>query len=396
MNINKKQYNQSKFGYAFYDFANSGYVLLFQSFLFPLFLSSFYSNATDSAEIWGYVLFASNLIAILAAPIIGRIADLKNRIKIFSVLIIIVAILAFFSVLSANIALILVLFIIFNSSFELSQSLYDSFLNVISKNKDEKIEISTFSWGFGYVGGILFVITYFVLDKLKVDTKYILAVASILYLLFSYISVYLLKKVSNNHENLETESKKNILALKVPKEIVFSLVIYFIVFVATTAVINFSSIYFNKELQIEQKTIGAIMLAGQLLAFPLTILSGRVAKRLGIVNTIKICLIIWCLGLFAMAFSKTVTHIGIVVFIFSFVIGSTQSLIRAHFSNVVENINISENYGYYGISNKAGSLLSPLLVSTSISLTGSIRYVFFVIIAIIIIGLLMTNKLEKK
>jgi UMF1 family MFS transporter len=138
-----------------------------------------------------------------------------------------------------------------------------------------------------------------------------------------------------------------------------------------------------------------IMLAGQLLAFPLTILSGKMAKKFGILNTIRYCLIVWGIGLVCLVFAKTVIHVGIIVFIFSFVIGSTQSLIRAHFSTIINTNRISEYYGYYGVSNKTGALISPLLVTLSIEILGSIRYVFSVIFILILIGYIITNKLER-
>ncbi|MBP8892562.1 MAG: MFS transporter [Saprospiraceae bacterium] len=391
------QLYKNKLGYAFYDFANSGYVLLFQAFLFPLFISSHYTDSSAAAQVWGYILFFSNLLAILSAPLIGRVADLKDRIKIFSILILSVSLLSFLSVLNNNVLVILIFFVIFNSSFELSQSIYDSFLNVISKNRDEKIDISTFAWGFGYLGGILFVLVYFVLNKNGIENKYILASAALLYFIFSFLSVFLLKKADQAHTRtfVNEMTNKNLKLFKLSKEIIYSLVIYFIVFLSTTAIINFSTLFFNKELHIEEKTIGMIMLAGQLLAFPLTILSGKMAKKFGILNTIRYCLIVWGIGLVCLVFAKTVIHVGIIVFIFSFVIGSTQSLIRAHFSTIINTNRISEYYGYYGVSNKTGALISPLLVTLSIEILGSIRYVFSVIFILILIGYIITNKLER-
>jgi MFS-type transporter involved in bile tolerance (Atg22 family) len=226
------QLYKNKLGYAFYDFANSGYVLLFQAFLFPLFISSHYTDSSAAAQVWGYILFFSNLLAILSAPLIGRVADLKDRIKIFSILILSVSLLSFLSVLNNNVLVILIFFVIFNSSFELSQSIYDSFLNVISKNRDEKIDISTFAWGFGYLGGILFVLVYFVLNKNGIENKYILASAALLYFIFSFLSVFLLKKADQAHTRtfVNEMTNKNLKLFKLSKEIIYSLVIYFIVF----------------------------------------------------------------------------------------------------------------------------------------------------------------------
>lgn len=397
MNIQNNKFKNKKLGYALYDFANSGYVLLFQSFLFPLLLSSFVTDTAVAERNWGLVLLTSNLIAVLLAPVIGRVADLKNRIKIFSITILIAALLSFFSVLAFEYTFLLVAFIIFNVSFELSQSLYDSFLSVISSDKKERIGISTFAWGFGYLGGVLFVIVYFILNKLQVDNNIILAVASILYLFFSYLAIRNIRKNTDLQKEtsvLETGFKR-LLAIKLPKEFIPILLIYFIVFLGTTAIVNFSSLFFNKELLITETRVGAVMLGAQVLAFPLTILFGKIAQMKGIVKTLRLCIVIWCIGILAMYFSKTLVHIIFVAFIFSFIIGSTQSLIRAHYSNLVKG-NISEMFGFYGMSNKLGAVLSPLLITLSVSTTGSIRNSFFIIFILMLVALILSKFLKEE
>jgi UMF1 family MFS transporter len=208
------------------------------------------------------------------------------------------------------------------------------------------------------------------------------------------LSVRRLKKVKPV-QNIPIAKQQSKFKLNITKQMIYNLTVYLFVFVAITAVVNFSALYFKRELGIDEKIIGGIMLGGQLIAFPLTILAGKIAKKMGIKRALQACLIVWIIGLVVMSNATSILHVCIVVFIISFVIGSTPSLIRAHFSLLVDDKNMSEQFGYYGIANKSGSILSPLIVSLSISTFGSIRDVYVVLIVMMAVAIMVSFKLKE-
>lgn len=381
MNTNKKII------YGLYDFANSGYVIMFQSFLFPLYL---YDNGGTTSE-WASLLLISNLVAILFAPFIGRIADLKDRVNIFFYLIVAVILFCSFSLLTTKVAIIFLTFLICNISFELTQSIYDSFLNYLSDNKNEKISISSFAWGFGYLGGVLSVLLYFVLNKFQIEKNIILIFCLGLYSLFSLLSVYMLKHVKKG-----TQISKQPFKFMMPDRItILNLFIYLVIFVAISSTVNFSSTYFKQELHIDEKIVGGIMLMGQVLAFPLTIFMGNLAKKYRIKQILQISILIWILSMILLYFANSVSHIVAVVVLLSFVIGTTPSLIRAHFALTVKNENMSEQYGYYGVANKSGSVFAPLIVTTVLAFSNNFKTVYLIIFILLLLTFILSYFIKQ-
>ena len=156
----------NKFGFAFYDFSNSGYVMIFQTFLFPLLIASVISDTSlKPGEIWGWAVTTSVVIAVILAPLIGRVADQRNKSIPFAILVTGVGILSFIApiFISNKILLLLMVFIVFNAMFELTQSLYNAFLRDIANSHRAINKLSTFAWGFGYLGGVLFALVYLAL-----------------------------------------------------------------------------------------------------------------------------------------------------------------------------------------------------------------------------------------
>ena len=69
--------------WAFYDFANSSYVLIFQAFLLPTFFSTILFAKGYSLSAWGIANGISTAIGILLAIVLGKYADKHSRLKVF-------------------------------------------------------------------------------------------------------------------------------------------------------------------------------------------------------------------------------------------------------------------------------------------------------------------------
>ena len=75
--------------WAFYDFANSSYVLIFQSFLIPLLFSKLLIDQGYDKLSWGLANGLSTFLGVLLSIIIGRFADIKDRLSTFKYIVII-------------------------------------------------------------------------------------------------------------------------------------------------------------------------------------------------------------------------------------------------------------------------------------------------------------------
>ena len=153
--------------WAFYDFANSSYVLIFQAFLLPVFFSTVLLGEGYSLSSWGVANGVSTVVGVLLAILLGRYADKNDRLKVFKF--IIFACFAGMVILSLCVnvlaSAVFYLYILTNSLFITSLSLSDSILPHVS-DKKSSYEYSGFAWGFGYLGGIASLIVVVVLQKM--------------------------------------------------------------------------------------------------------------------------------------------------------------------------------------------------------------------------------------
>jgi len=391
-----EQLNKDKWYFSLYDFSNSGYVLIFQSFLFPIFLISLNQDyIANTTALWSWIVAISTVIAIILSPFIGKLADIRNRSLVFAFLVLITGVTAIFTpiIFSNSIILIVISFIIFNCTFELSQTVYDSFLKNFAKDSNIITSISTFAWGFGYLGGVLFAVVYLMLNKLELSTNVILSFSAFMYLIISVPSILYFRKTIDN-KPIEAHKFRNLLKVRPP--IPWSkIIIYWIIADCVGTIIYFAGLFAHSEIGLEVNTIGMLMLATQLLALPLTILSGKVANRIGHIRTIQLCLIVWSFILIGLFFASSLIHMILLMILVAFVIGSTQSILRAKYANNVNRDNASQGFGFYAVAQKSAAVVSPLLVGAVILLTGQIRFAFIIIFILVIIAIILSGKLEK-
>jgi len=390
--MNAKKY----LGFGSYDFSNSGYVLIFQSFLFPVFFTEQLHIWFKSPEIaWGMVVSISTVIAILFAPRVGAFGDRLSRSLIFGTCVTIVGIVAVLVSLGNFIGPIVVLlgFLLFNAVFEISQSLYDSFLKDLAKDETETVRLSSFAWGFGYLGGALFAGLYFLFDHLQFEINHMLTFFAIAYLVLSIPAVLFFRK-QDNRQTIYSESRIGIInliilfiKLRTESPISFrKLVIYWLVVDAVSGVMYFAPLYLINEINLSKTTVGGLLLIAQIAAAPITYFVGLAANRWGLVLTIRITLVGWIAALIGIFMA---TSLGGVIFSMVpmvFVIGSTQALLRAHYSMHVPISKAGEGFGYYAIAQKSAAVITPLLISAIILVTGNIRSAFAFLAIIIFIA----------
>lgn len=391
----KLQSKRLRFGS--YDFSNSGYVLIFQSFLFPIVLAKAASNNTEAQTLWAWIVTSSSIVAIVAAPFVGRSADLLGKWRVFAVAVAIAGILASLSpiVLAKNLILLALSFLVFNTIFEWTQSLYDSFLLNFGKTRAEITSLSTFGWGFGYVGGALFAIAYLILSRKGVSASFSLALLGVLFLLTSIPAILTFRRAEQDVGRTYTRaSLKKILSTSSPvpwRE----LLIYWVIADSTAAVIYFAPLYMQQEIGLTTQRMGMLFLAAQVVAFPMTILMGKFAVMKGTMKVIRWCLLIWLAAVVGLYAAHSLQGLIPVMFAFSLVIGSTQAILRAHYAARVKLEHSGEGLGYYAVAQKSASVAAPAMVAGVLMLGGTLRSAFLVLAGFILLAFIVAFRLPE-
>jgi UMF1 family MFS transporter len=146
------------FGWAMYDFANSGYTTVV---ITAVFAAYFVGGVAQKAEwatfAWTLALSISYALVMLTMPSLGAYADLRAAKKRLLMLVTMGCVLATAGLAYAQpgtVALAMVLIIVSNTFFVYGESLIASFLPELAR-PDALGKVSGWGWSFGYFGGML-------------------------------------------------------------------------------------------------------------------------------------------------------------------------------------------------------------------------------------------------
>ncbi len=146
------------FGWAMYDFANSGYTTVVITAVFAAyFVGGIAKGAEWATFVWTLALSVSYAIVMLTMPSLGAMADLRASKKKLLMLftagcVLSTAALAFAG--PGSVALAFVLIVVSNTFYSYGESLTASFLPELAK-PDGMGKVSGWGWSFGYFGGML-------------------------------------------------------------------------------------------------------------------------------------------------------------------------------------------------------------------------------------------------
>jgi UMF1 family MFS transporter len=146
------------FGWAMYDFANSGYTTVVLTAVFnAYFVGVVVGNAAWGTLVWTLALAASSLLVMMTMPAIGAWADLhgsKKRWLMFSTMGCVVGTSALAFAGPGDVVLAIVAVIVSNLFFAYGESLTAAFLPELAR-PESMGRVSGWGWSFGYFGGML-------------------------------------------------------------------------------------------------------------------------------------------------------------------------------------------------------------------------------------------------
>jgi MFS transporter, UMF1 family len=146
------------FGWAMYDFANSGYTTVVLTAVFnAYFVAAVAGNATWATLAWTLALGASRALVMLTMPAIGAWADLhaaKKRLLMVTTAACVVATAALAGVGQGDVALAIALIVASNLFYAYGETLTAAFLPELAR-PDAIGRVSGWGWSFGYFGGML-------------------------------------------------------------------------------------------------------------------------------------------------------------------------------------------------------------------------------------------------
>ncbi|HOM05104.1 MAG TPA: MFS transporter [Candidatus Kapabacteria bacterium] len=428
MSISNKR---ERLGWYFYDWANSAFpTTVITVFLGPYITSiannvavngqiNVYGISIASGSYYPYLVSISVFLQVFFLPIIGSIAD-KTRAKKL-----ILGITAYIGAL-ATLSLFFLdgnqyifggwMFVIANIAFGASIVVYNSILNDIS-TIDERDEVSSKGWAFGYIGGGLLLLINLVFfsnaENFGISTsdavRICLASAGAWWAVFTLFPLLWIRNYKNQLSSKDKRPIKIIKggfeqfintfknAKKYPRTLYF-LIAYLMYNDGVQAVIALAAQFGQEELGLEMSFLTFVILIVQFVAFGGALFFGKLANYLGTKKALAISIIIWiCAIIFAFGFLYGKTEFLILGLTIGLVMGGTQALSRSLFSKIIPKNQEAEYFSFYEISERGTSWLAPLLFGLVYQFTASYRLAILSLLVFFVIGLymLLRVKLEK-
>lgn len=398
--------------WVLYDCGNSAYSMAVTTALLPIIFGMF-ENVKSSMNLGYFNSIASILIAILS-PILGTIADYKDKKKRFFMFfaflgIICTASLAFVSPASGQWQLLVLFFVLSAIGFSGSNIFYDSFL--VDITSDERMDkVSTSGFAFGYISSVIpFGISLVLIFVMGMDKAIGYQIGFIITALWwGLLTIPMLRDVKQRHY-IEPEPKPIINSfnrlvntfkhIRMHKTVFIFLMAYFFYIDGVDTIIKMVVPYATSVLgnqTLDTFTLLGILLVIQIIAFPCAILYGNLAKRYSTRTMIIVGIFTYIISCVAAFFISSVWHIFILGAMIGSAQGGIQALSRSYFAKIVPKENSNEFFGFYNIFGKFAAIVGPSVMALTTTLTGNAKFSILAIIPLFLVGLVIFLTLPKE
>lgn len=379
--------------WAFYDFANSSYVLIYSAYLLPIFFATKLMELGYSLSSWGWATGISTVLGVILSIMIGRIADRRSRYRIcwMTVIAAFVGMVAVAFSVQYFVQYLYILFVITNSIFIASVSLSDSILPFVSSKKNSYY-YSGFAWGWGYIGGVISLIMVLILQKLTHEySPLVFLSVAVFYIIFSFYSLSGLKHVPLNEENAHPQPSR---LSRREKGILF--LGYWLISECITVIILFFSIYGNQELHLSPMLMGGLLLSVQLIAFPAVWYGGYLTRYYRPIFLLGITIVCWGITIGLLVTQTSLWSFVAVVFFGGLAIGNSQSFLRAQYSNLISRSEAGFQFGIYSLVSQASVFIGPIVYGYASDALGSQKLPLIGLFVLMVVGYGLLRTVVKK
>lgn len=371
-----------------------------------------FENVKSSMELGYFNSIASILVAILS-PILGTIADYKDKKKRFFMFFALLgtfatAALSFVDPSNGQWQMLILFFILSAIGFSGANIFYDAYLVDISNN-ERMDKVSSMGFAFGYISGVIpFSIGMGLIYYIGVEKAIGYQIGFILTALWwGTLTLPMIKDVKQRYY-VEPEPRivlnsfkrlaNTVKNIRNHKLIVTFLIAYFFYIDGVDTIIKMVVPYVTAVLG--EDIFGSFALLGillltQLIAFPCALIYGYLAKKFSAKNMIIVGIFTYIISCIAAFFISSLWHVFILGAMIGSAQGGIQALSRAYYAKIIPKENSNEFFGFYNIFGRFAAIVGPMLMSLIATITGMPRFSILGIIPLFIIGVVIFIRLPK-
>lgn len=371
-----------------YDVGNSAFILLVAT-LVPIFFNALAKNAGLNDDLymsyWGYAGSIATILVAILGPICGTLADRRMKKQFFIVTMLAgVACCAMLGFAPGWLSF-LCLFILARVGYSSSIIFYDSMLPEVTS--DQRMDkVSSMGFAFGYIGSVIPFIACLILvlmpDTFGLSAGSAMVIAFLITALWWVAcTVPLLRRyrqtafVAAEKSPLSDSFRqlgRTIRDAKKEKHIFLYLLAFFFFIDGVYTIIDMATAY-GTALGLDTTGLLLALLVTQIVAFPCSIIFGRLSANYDTGLLIKVCIIAYtCVVLFAV-FMVSQWQFWLLAVLVGMFQGGIQALSRSYLGKIIPPERSGEFFGLMDIFGKGASFMGMTLVSVVSQLTAGIH-----------------------
>lgn len=371
-----------------YDVGNSAFILLVAT-LVPIFFNALAKNAGLNDDLymsyWGYAGSIATILVAILGPICGTLADRRMKKQFFIVTMLAgVACCAMLGFAPGWLSF-LCLFILARVGYSSSIIFYDSMLPEVTS--DQRMDkVSSMGFAFGYIGSVIPFIACLILvlmpDTFGLSAGSAMVIAFLITALWWVAcTVPLLRRYRQTAFVTAKKSPlldsfrqlgRTIRDAKKEKHIFLYLLAFFFFIDGVYTIIDMATAY-GTALGLDTTGLLLALLVTQIVAFPCSIIFGRLSAKYDTGLLIKVCIIAYtCVVLFAV-FMVSQWQFWLLAVLVGMFQGGIQALSRSYLGKIIPPERSGEFFGLMDIFGKGASFMGMTLVSVVSQLTAGIH-----------------------
>lgn len=393
--------------WATYDWANSAFVTIVITAVFPPFFKKVAADGLEPATATAYYAYATTfalaLVALLA-PILGALADrapLKKRLLGGFMVLGVIATTLMALIERGDWGFALAVFIVANIGVSGSFVFYDALLPHIA-GEDEVDQVSTAGYALGYLGGglLLAAVLLFVqkpellgFENSGPVVKLAFVATALWWLLFSIPLFRRVPEPTVLRPRVEgsllgataRELASTFAELRRYKQATLMLVAFLIYNDGIQTIIRMATVFGSEKGLPQSVLIGAILMV-QFAGIPFTIVFGQLARKVGARPSILVGLLVYTIVAVLSYRMETSTDFFLLAFLVAVVQGACQALSRSMFASMIPKHKSSEFFGLFAVFEKFAGIFGPLLFGLAVAVGGSSQSAILSVILFFIVG----------
>ncbi len=361
------------FGWCCYDFANSAFITVVITVVFgPYFTGVIAAGNVAGNTLWSVILGVSQVVVIVAGPVLGVMADVtasKKRYLLGMMWVCAAATAALWFTGPGTVWLAAALVVVAYAAFSFGENFCASFLSELS-TRENVGRISGYGWSFGYLGGLgALGLAMVVLWQVPDGVPWVFVVTAV-FMVLATVPVALLLRERKQPEphtgawwRLGWESIGRA-ARDLPRhrellKFLFSFLLYMS---GLGAVVAFAAIYSSQVLGFTTAENLVLFASLQISSAVGALLCGWWQDRAGSVNALSVALGLWCLVAVGAYFCQTKEAFFLVGNVAGLAIGSSQAASRAVVTLLSPRERAAEFFGFWGMFGKLAAITGPLVM----------------------------------